>query len=277
MWKTLIVVVSEQNKDRELDNFLARVKAQGIEVIEIEPALYVKRYKIGTVCQKESLLLTDTPIVAITAKKAGIALVGVRKQEAKLPVPAPYILQGLDGIQISYLKMVYSRFHHIPLIVAETERLVIQELTSSQTELFFGLCREAGLKTEAHSIKERDKIVQQQFLQAYIENQYNFYGYGIWGLIEKGNGKLVGIAGVEDREDCLELGYAIVPEKRRIGYAKEACQAIFCYLKTELELEGKIKSFVPKENIASQKTAQSIGMLQAKDIFKEFYCYERIL
>ena len=58
MWKTLIVVVSEQNKDRELDNFLARVKAQGIEVIEIEPALYVKRYKIGTVCKKESLLLT---------------------------------------------------------------------------------------------------------------------------------------------------------------------------------------------------------------------------
>lgn len=277
MWTTLISVISEKNRDSELDNFLAKIKEHGIQVIEIEPILYIKGYKAKAIRYNESLLLTDTPIAAIAAKKAGIALVGVKKQGEKLPIPAPYILQELDGIQISYLNMVYNRFHHIPLIIAETERLVIQELVCDQVEMFFSLCQEAGLKTERYHIKAEDKIAQQQFLQTYIKNQYDFYGYGLWGLIEKGNNIWIGIAGVEDRKDCLELGYAIVPEKRCMGYAKEACQAIFCYLETELGLEGKIKCFVPKENIASQKTAQSIGMLQAKDVFKEFYCYERIL
>lgn len=309
MWTALVTIIQKVNRDEELDRFLTSVREAGICVTELEPeGMYglpgdenLRQPFVAweALVQVEGsqgiLVLTDIPCVADKVKQMGIALLGLEWKNSGRIYAAPYIMQTLDGIDADYLGMVYKRFHGEPLIIAKTERLCIRELVCEDAEVFMRLGREAGFTLDtmtADAKKSKEDVqagqmtqAQQEFLQAYIDGQYALYGYGIWALTDRENGELLGIAGVEDRvsgmagddETYLELGYAIEEKWRGRGLAREACLAIIEYLVQELELTGKIKCFVPKGNIASQKTAQSIGMLQTKEVFDEFYCYERIL
>ncbi len=54
---------------------------------------------------------------------------------------------------------------------------------------------------------------EREYQQAYIEQMYRFYGYGMWIVCDRNTGELIGRAGVEHREELggeLELGYASV-------------------------------------------------------------------
>lgn len=284
MWTTLVAVIQQKNRERELGHFLTEIRGAGISVLEIEPEQIYRLLGESSPRQpfvkQESLLLTDVPKVAIEAEHAGIALLGLEWKGGFHIPHAAYVVQSLEDIDADYLRMVWQRFHHQPLVIAQTQRLYIRELAGDESEIFCELAMEAGLRLKdmpEHPSEEE----KSEFLQAYIRYQYGFFGYGIWALVEKESGELIGIAGIEDREndgeDYLELGYAVLPKKRRQGYAREACEAILAYVRERMERKGKIKCFVPKENVASRRTAQSIGMLQTEDIFDVFCCYEWIL
>lgn len=288
MWKTLVTVIQNVNKDAELADFLSAVKAAGICVKELAPEelcelpgdenprqLFQVQKK-----RKEMLVLTDLPEIADRTMRAGIALLGLEWKGGAPITAAPYVTLGLDGIDTEYLHMVYKRFHGEPLVIAETERLCIRELVCSEAADFIRLGQEAGCRiTDITGTEEGWD--PEKFMKAYIRGQYALYGYGFWAVTDRTSGELLGIAGVEDREWAgeyyLELGYAVKKRWRGRGIAAEAGKAIIRFLREEPGIMGKIKCFVPKENIASQKTAQSIGMLQTEEIFNECYCYERIL
>lgn len=284
MWTTLVAVIQQKNRGKELEYFLAEIRSAGICVLEIEPEwmyrLFGENNSRQPFVKQESLLLTDVPKVAIEAGHAGIALLGL-EWKGGLHIPhAAYVVQSLEDVDADYLRMVWQRFHHQPLVIVQTQRLCIRELVCGEAEIFCELAMEAGLRLKDMP-KHPSEEERNEFLQAYIRYQYGFFGYGIWALVEKKSGELVGIAGIEDRdnggETYLELGYAVLPKKRRQGYAREACEAILAYVRERMERKGKIKCFVPKENVASRRTAQSIGMLQTEDIFDVFCCYEWIL
>lgn len=299
MWTTLITVIQKRNKNAVPDSFLASVKNAGIRVVELEeemicglpgdenlrqpfPPQKFREEEWLPVRREEALVLTDIPEVADVVKKAGIALAGLEYDDSCPVYAAPYVIQGLEDIDTDYLQMVYKRFHGEPLEIARTEHLCIRELVSTEKEAesFIRLAREAGFVISGLP-ETGDRQAEQEFLKAYIRGQYALYEYGIWAVTDRKNGELIGIAGVEARESeegkYLELGYAIEEKWRGQGLAKEAGNAIIHFLKEKTEIRGKIKCFVPKENIASQKTAQSIGMLQTEDILNEFYTYERVL
>ena len=271
MWTTLLVAVEEAAWDKELLSFLSQIKEEGIRVIRT------------TYCSldgeefdpQRSLLLTDQILAAERAESLGIAVLALEREGMPHIPHVPYIVTSIEGIGKEYLEMVYKRFHGKPLIIAQTERLCIREITSDEAEPFIKLCNEASLDVKMSICDPKE------FVESYRKYQYGFYGYGFFALMDRKSEIWIGTAGVEQREDkkgpYLELGYAVVEKMRCQGYAKEACLAILDYLREKLELEGRVQCFVPKGNIASQRTAQSIGLLQTEDIFDKFYCYERIL
>lgn len=271
-----MLISAVRERDGEYRDLLSRLESEGIKVAGAWTGEAWEGKEIPITGQKGSLLLTDIPEQAERACREGLACVFLERGDARAGVP--YVLQGLDGVGKAYFQAVYSRMHGEPLMIAETERLCVRELDLGEAERFFALGGEAGL------LRTEQPGGQTAFVKAYRKYQYGLYGYGFWSVVERESGEWAGIAGAEGREDkCgwfLELGYAIVPGKRRQGYAKEACEAVLAYLGRLYEDEEepcRIKCFVPKGNIASQRTAQSIGMLQTKEVLNKFYCYERIL
>ena len=112
---------------------------------------------------------------------------------------------------------------------------------------------------------------------------YGMYGYGLWIVEDKQNGRIIGRAGISirniDGEDCNELGYVIRREYRNKGYADEVCRAIIEYAADELEiLELYIVSELDNlysEHLALKLGFEKIAEIQDRDICLNFF-YKKI-
>ena len=99
-----------------------------------------------------------------------------------------------------------------------------------------------------------DKDEEREYTRKYIENMYGFYGFGMWIVQRLDNGRIIGRAGLNVREeyDDLELGYIIRKDEQKKGYAKEVCQAIIQYAVEELEVQD-LNAFIHPDNTDSIK------------------------
>ena len=148
-----------------------------------------------------------------------------------------YVFESFEGMTLDYFVMVYSRFHGLPLEILETERLRVREMTLNDIDRLYEIYEEPSI-TEYMEGLYPDKKDELEFSKSYIENMYGFYGYGLWMVIEKSSGRIIGRAGLSNREVdgevYPELGYVIAKECQGRGYAMEACSAILEYAKNEL-------------------------------------------
>lgn len=107
-----------------------------------------------------------------------------------------------------------------------------------------------------------DKKEEEEFTIKYIENMYKFYEYGIWLVCLKENDKIIGRAGLSNREvdgeNEIELGYVVGVPYQGKGYAYEACVGICEYAKDSLGVESLV-CFIQKGNTPSCKLAEKLG------------------
>ena len=156
----------------------------------------------------------------------------------------------------------------LPLLIGETERLFLRELSEEDLPAIRGL---KLWETDAKLLgASAGQLCDAVFLRSYVRNQYPLFGFGIWGVFVKnspdvtggapGNeaGTLAGLAGFgmpeeetdTDTEGIPEIGYYIAPSFRRKGYAEEACRLCLLYAGEELGLE-EVLLRVREENRAS--------------------------
>ena len=199
-----------------------------------------------TIGEKEiPVLISDEREALLAAKAAGRAIIGLweQGQEMEQISAADYVTEDMESVTEEFLERVVRRHLGMPWNICETERLRIREICVDDFEEIQD--RNIGPGFEAR-----------EELMAYIKNQYGFYEFGLWAVIEKLSGNLVGAAGLkiplEEGQDqnydvfalpvpggcaevTLELGYHIFEEYRCRGYAKECCQAILQYGIEELD------------------------------------------
>ena len=156
----------------------------------------------------------------------------------------------------------------LPLLIGETERLFLRELSEEDLPAIRGL---KLWETDAKLLgASAGQLCDAVFLRSYVRNQYPLFGFGIWGVFVKNSpdvtggapgkeaGILAGLAGFgmpeeetdTDTEGIPELGYYIAPSFRRKGYAEEACRLCLLYAGEELGLE-EVLLRVRAENRAS--------------------------
>lgn len=241
----------------------------------------MKEIRIITVDRQEvPVLISDEKEALLAAKAAGRAIVGLWDPENpdRDLGPAVYLTDDPDTDSGRFLERVARRHLGLPWIICETQRLRIRELT----EMDFEVVRPYGKETGFPS--------KQRFL-AYIKNQYRFYGFGLWALEERTEGVLVGLAGLTAQEkaegdervwevhtgpekgesgrnpdteadflpEALEIGYFIFPDRRRQGYAKEACRAILDRAGSEQGI-WRVTARISRRNTASEHLAEELGM-----------------
>ncbi|MCQ1528429.1 GNAT family N-acetyltransferase [Lutispora saccharofermentans] len=92
-------------------------------------------------------------------------------------------------------------------------------------------------------------------------------GYGIWAVIEKESGKIIGHCGLNfvKQNDEVEVLYALGKEYWGLGYATEAAGAALDFGFDVVGLD-RIVAFAKTDNTASKKVIEKIGLKYIKDI-----------
>jgi [ribosomal protein S5]-alanine N-acetyltransferase len=104
-----------------------------------------------------------------------------------------------------------------------------------------------------------------RWLNRNLDHQREF-GYGLFSVILKETGELIGDCGLEMMEDmgAAELGYDIRSDHWNQGYATEAATAVRDHAFDVLKLPQLI-SLIRVGNVASKRVAEKIGMTLAEE------------
>jgi [ribosomal protein S5]-alanine N-acetyltransferase len=85
--------------------------------------------------------------------------------------------------------------------------------------------------------------------------------FGVWVMIERESGSVVGDIGFHappDEAGTVELGYSVVPGRRRRGYATEAASALVEWALSQPDVRGVVAGCDPG-NVASTCTLERVG------------------
>ncbi len=93
--------------------------------------------------------------------------------------------------------------------------------------------------------------------------RYDIFGFGLWAVVLKETGGMIGDCGLTmqniDGNILPEIGYHIAKKYQRKGYAKEAAGVVRDWTFANTPFKA-VYSYMKKDNIASARTAASIGM-----------------
>ncbi len=147
----------------------------------------------------------------------------------------------------------------------ETKRLLLRPML--ETDLEFLLLIFTDPKVMAafdHPPFTRGQM--QRWLQRNLDHQDQF-GYGLFSVILKESGELIGDCGLEQMEDqaAAELGYDFRSEFWNRGYATEAARAVRDYAFEVLKLPRLI-SLIRVGNLSSKRVAEKVGLTLAEEI-----------
>lgn len=159
-----------------------------------------------------------------------------------------------------YLDRVYRRCKGLPWDILRTAHCLIRETTVADVEAFYQIYSEPSITEYMDRLYENPEE-ERAYAQDYIDQVYCFYNFGIWTVVERESGEVIGRAGICYREgyETPELGFVIgVPWQGR-GYAAEVCQGILEYAREELGMT-EILVFVQPRNLASIHVCDKLGM-----------------
>lgn len=156
-------------------------------------------------------------------------------------------------------------------MILETERLYLRELhTSDLSDLKKILQDKDVVYAYEHTFSDDDV---KEWLQRQID-RYHMYGFGLWAVIHKDSGMLIGQSGLSYQtcENCkvLEIGYLFKKAYWHQGYATEAAQACKNYAFTTLHAPS-VHAIIKTDNIPSINVAKAIGMRQEKEFITRYY------
>ena len=114
-------------------------------------------------------------------------------------------------IDPAFLERDRLRKSGIPVKIAKTERLLIRETIPSDIPDLYEIWNQGGMvRGTVPVLNTLDE--ETEFMEAYIRHAYLFYDFGLWTVIEKQSGQIIGQAGLfvsELLDDAVELGYLI--------------------------------------------------------------------
>ena len=145
-------------------------------------------------------------------------------------------------------------------MILETKRLILREMRPSDFPALCKILRDPEVMyayEHAFSEKEARDWLDWQF------RNYKTYGFGLWAVILKENGEMIGQCGLTmqdyDGRKVPEVGYHLRKEYWHMGYAAEAAIACKEYAFNTLSAD-EVFSIIRDTNIASQNVARRNGM-----------------
>ena len=112
---------------------------------------------------------------------------------------------------------------NVPAIIAETGRLLLRELVDDDLP---GLCR---VLQDSDVTYAYERVFSDREIGSWLKRQIQCYaqeGFGMWAVVLKETGKMIGHAGISMQvygdEELPEIGYMFEKEFWHRGFATEA-------------------------------------------------------
>lgn len=176
-----------------------------------------------------------------------------------------YAIMNASECELVFFEGVLMRFLGLPWDILETDRCMVRETTVEDVDAFYELYKDKEITEYMEPLFE-DRDEEIEYTKSYIKNVYEFYGFGMWTVVEKNLGKVIGRAGVSYREGFAlpELGFMIGKEFWRQGYAYEVCSAIANYVYENYDME-ELLIFIEPQNTPSIFLAKKLGAIFHKE------------
>ena len=152
-------------------------------------------------------------------------------------------------------------------LVLETDRLFLRKMRLDDLNALLKIFTDPKVMASfGGELFARDQM--QRWLDSNLAHQAQ-HGYGLFAVIHKANGELIGDCGLEHMElkekQETELGYDFRSAYWNRGLATEAATAVRTFAFEALQLPRLI-SLIRTGNAASRRVAEKVGMTLQEDI-----------
>jgi RimJ/RimL family protein N-acetyltransferase len=148
-----------------------------------------------------------------------------------------------------------------PKKILETERLVLREFSIDDAEFIVTLLNSPGWleyigDKNVRTIEDAENYLENVPIKSYKEN-----GFGLWLTALKNNSSPIGMCGLIKREslDDIDIGFALLPEFSKLGYAYEIAHATLNYANHVLRID-KVVAITDSNNIPSINLLNKLGL-----------------
>jgi ribosomal-protein-alanine N-acetyltransferase len=154
--------------------------------------------------------------------------------------------------------------------ILETDRLILRTWSLNDTEALFKIYSNPELYRFTQSAPFPDVEFTRRYMKQYFIDYHNERGFGVWAVVEKASGELVGTCGLDYFDDRPELGlgYWFDPEYWGRGYATEEARACVEYAFEKLNAP-ELASMTDSRNKASQRVLEKAGFTCVEIITEE--------
>lgn len=157
------------------------------------------------------------------------------------------------------------------MIILETDRLILRKLTNDDKhDLSLILQNKDVMYAYEHVFSDEE-------VDIWLNNQLRRYkedGFGLWAVILKKTGKLIGQCGLTiqqiDNKNVVEVGYLFNKAYWHNGYATESAIACKNYAFNNLNVD-EVYSIIRENNTSSINVARRNGMTLKGKFVKHYY------
>lgn len=228
---------------------------------------------------KDILYVTDESEVYDSLRKEGCYVLPYLHESVKSEdfPGASWLVEDWNVLDRESMEQIYRRLAGLPWDILETKRCRVRETTVEDVDSFYRIYAEPAITEYMEDLFE-DRDEQIAYTKDYIEKVYAFYGYGMWTVLDKESGAVIGRAGITWREgyDMPELGFVIGGLWQERGFAYEVCSAILTYAGKELQIE-QVQALVQKGNEKSLRLCEKLGFERAGEVWENGALHVRLI
>ena len=145
------------------------------------------------------------------------------------------------------------------MTIIETSRLILSELTTEDASFILKLYNDPDFITYIGDKGIKSNEDAENFIDSGPKQSYKVYNHGLY-LVQLKDDTSIGICGLLKRDnlDLPDIGFAILPDHRRMGYTYEASKAVIQDAKKRL-LYDNIAAISSPNNNASANLLIKLG------------------
>lgn len=142
----------------------------------------------------------------------------------------------------------------------ETPRLRLSELSEADAPFLLALMNDPGYLQHIGDRSVRSEADALRYLLDGPVSSYRRHGHGLLRLALKGSDTPIGLCGLLKRDTLndVDLGYALLPRYRGMGYVHEAAQAVLQHAQQALGIR-RVLAVVAPGNASSEGVLRRLG------------------